>query len=204
LVEIIVGCYYYASSLHILIVSATVGGGTLGGASASHTSGSALAVGGVKGEIDVLLGVGSHEEGGDVDNLLADSDVSLSDEHAGVVDGLGQVELEDLGLQSALHEDLGRELQDVIEGVLVLRQESVPLEAADEGRSLEQALGVLVVEGEQHTGSLTHLGEHVLHSPDLSLAAKAVLSAELELLVETLLLVRASHRSVRLALVGSE
>jgi hypothetical protein len=46
---------------------------------------------------------------------------------------------------------------------------------------------------------LSDLGEHVLHSPDLALAAETVLAAELELLVEALLLEGASDGSVRLA-----
>ena len=46
---------------------------------------------------------------------------------------------------------------------------------------------------------LSDLGEHVLHSPDLALAAKTVLTAELELLVESLLLKGTSDRSVGLA-----
>jgi len=47
---------------------------------------------------------------------------------------------------------------------------------------------------------LSDLGQHVLHSPDLSLAAKAVLTTQLQLLVETFLLERASDRSVGLAI----
>lgn len=38
----------------------------------------------------MLLRVESDDEGGDVDDLLADSDVSLSDEDSGVVDRLGE------------------------------------------------------------------------------------------------------------------
>ncbi len=41
-----------------------------------------------------------------------------------------------------------------------------------------------------------------MHSPDLSLAAQAVLTAQLELLVQTLLLKRTSDGSVRLAVCG--
>jgi len=47
-------------------------------------------------------------------NLLSDADVSLSDEDTGVVDGLGESELEDLGLESSLEEILDLEGEDVI------------------------------------------------------------------------------------------
>jgi hypothetical protein len=38
----------------------------------------------------VLLAVHAHHEAGDVDDLLAHADVALADEHARVVDALGQ------------------------------------------------------------------------------------------------------------------
>jgi len=47
-------------------------------------------------------------------NLLSDADVSLSDEDSGVVDGLGESELEDLRLESSLKEILDLETKDVI------------------------------------------------------------------------------------------
>ena len=48
-------------------------------------------------------------------NLLSDTDVSLSDEDSGVVDGLGESELEGLGLESSLKEILDLEGKDEIE-----------------------------------------------------------------------------------------
>lgn len=44
------------------------------------------------------MGVESDNEGWDVDELLADSDVPLPNKDSGVVDRLGESELEDLGL----------------------------------------------------------------------------------------------------------
>ena len=102
----------------------------------------------------MLLGVGSDQEGRHVHDLLADADVSLSDEDASVVDGLSKVKLENLGLKSALHENLCGQLKDVIEGVLLVGQEAVSLQAADKRRGLEQALGVLAVAHEKGSGSL--------------------------------------------------
>ena len=48
----------------------------------------------------MLLGVETDNEGGDVDHLLPHTDVSLPDEDTGVVDGLGESELEHLQKQN--------------------------------------------------------------------------------------------------------
>lgn len=46
----------------------------------------------------MLLRVETNDEGGDVDNLLADTDVTLTDQDTGVMDGLSETEFVDLGL----------------------------------------------------------------------------------------------------------
>jgi hypothetical protein len=189
-------------SLFVISVATGLGGGTLGSAAASHSAGSALAVGRLDGHVDVLLGLGSDQERRGVDHLLADADVSLADQHTGVVNGLGKTSLEDLGLESSLHESLGRKLQDVIKGILLVSHETVSLQSADQRGGLEKTLGRLLGKSHEGTGSLAHLREHVLHSPDLLLAAKTVLTAELKLLVETLLLVRTTHGTVRLTVIS--
>lgn len=53
-------------------------------------------------------------------------DVSLLDEHTGVVDGLGQTQLEHLSLQPALQEVLGLQTQHVIELHAPLLQHASP------------------------------------------------------------------------------
>lgn len=65
--------------------------------------------------IVLTLRVKSNDERGNVDDLLADSDVPLSDEHSSVVDRLSESGLEDLGLESSLHEVLGLEGKNVIQ-----------------------------------------------------------------------------------------
>lgn len=49
----------------------------------------------------------AHQEGGDVHDLLAHADVALADEHARVVDALGQAQLEDQGLWGGRGRDRG-------------------------------------------------------------------------------------------------
>lgn len=68
----------------------------------------------------MLLAVGAHEEGGNVHDLLADANVALLDQHARVVNRLGEAELEHDRLETALEESLGVEREHVIELVLGL------------------------------------------------------------------------------------
>ena len=112
--------------------------------------------------------------------------MTLLDEDTSVVDGLGEALLVDLGLEAALEELLGGELQDGIEVELVIRQKAVAAHAAEEGGTLEDALGILGVEGQKGTGGLAELGQGVLDAPDLALAAEAVLAAHLQFRIETL------------------
>ena len=118
--------------------------------------------------------------------------MSLSDEDASLVDGLGETTLEDEGLESSLEETGNTQTQYVIELVLVLGKDAVVVEAAEESSSLEDSLGVMLVQGKQLTGSLSHLGDLEVHSPDLALVLKAVLSDKLHLGIKSLLLERTS------------
>lgn len=133
-------------------------------------AGAASTEGRGESEVDVLLGVEADDERGDVDDLLADAaktvsmlcrrspysemhipDVPLADENTGVVDGLGEAELVDAGLEAALKEVLDAESQDVIELHARLVEDTNAHETADKGVTLEEALGILLVEREQRT-----------------------------------------------------
>ena len=107
--------------------------GTTSGLLALHSSefAGSLARGG--GKSDELLGGSSHEERRDSDELLADGDVSLSDEDSGHVDGFGEVSLDNEGLESSLHELVDGQTKDVIELTLVLVEESKTDHSLDEG-----------------------------------------------------------------------
>ena len=70
----------------------------------------------------MLLGLDAHHEGGNIDGLLADGDVSLVDLDAGLVHRAGKVALLDERLQSAGQELRRRQAEDVIELALVLLQ----------------------------------------------------------------------------------
>jgi hypothetical protein len=82
-------------------------------------------------------------------------DVALADEHTGVVDGLGEAELVDASLETALQEVLDLQGQDVIELHTGLVEHTDTDETADERVTLEQALGVLLVEREERTAAIS-------------------------------------------------
>lgn len=105
----------------------------------------------VKGEVDVLLGVETDNEGWNVDDLLSDADVALADQDTGVVDGLGETELVDASLEATLKEILDLQGQDVIELHAGLIKDTDANETANEGVTLEKTLWVLLVQGQELT-----------------------------------------------------
>jgi hypothetical protein len=133
--------------------------------------------------------------------------VALADEHTGVVDGLGKTELVDTGLETALQEVLNLEGQDVIELHAGLVKDTDTYETANESVTLEETLGVLLVESQERTAAIsncaqkpkvqcqrqrkelyspsstTDLGQSQLNAPDLALVAETILANELQLSV---------------------
>lgn len=99
----------------------------------------------------MLLGVKTDDEGRDVDDLLADTDVALTDQDTGVMDGLGKTELVDTGLQAALQEIFDLKGKDVIELHAGLVEHTNTNQTANEGIAFEETLGVLLVEGKKLT-----------------------------------------------------
>ena len=184
------------SLLLLLLVAASVCCSASSSLLACNTARASLSVWGVDVEVNVLLSINAYKEGRNVDELLSNADVSLLDEDASVVDGLGQSLLEDLGLQAALEELLGGQLEDVIQLLLLLVKKTVTRHTAKKSLSLEKSLWVLRVKGEEDTSGLTDLGKSKLYAPDLALASQAILTAELELLVKTFLLERTLGGSV--------
>lgn len=120
-------------------------------------------------------------------------DVPLPDEDSGVVDGLGHARLEDEGLEAAFEKVLDGESQHIIQLVLCLVEESVTEHSSEKGFSLEDTARVLLVEGQKISGVVTDAAESVLNPPQLPLAAKSVLTDQLQLGVQTLLLVRTTR-----------
>lgn len=99
----------------------------------------------------MLLGVETDNEGGDIDDLLANTDVALANQDTGVVDRLGKTELVDTGLQAALQEILNLQGQDVIELHARLVEDTDTDKTSNQGIAFEKSLGVLLVEGKKLT-----------------------------------------------------
>lgn len=122
--------------------------------------------------------------------------MTLADQDTGVVDGLGETELVDTGLETTLHEVLNLQGQDVIELHAGLVEHTDTDETANEGISFEETLGVLLVESKKLTilisivtnywrvkdipSSTTNLGKGELDTPDLTLVAETVLADSLQ------------------------
>lgn len=82
-------------------------------------------------KLDVLFRGDTDHEGGNVDQLFADSNVLLADQNASVVHRVSNLSLHDLGLESAFHELGNGETQDVIELSLRLLEEAETDHTAD-------------------------------------------------------------------------
>mmetsp|Transcript_74277 Transcript_74277/g.214676 ORF Transcript_74277/g.214676 Transcript_74277/m.214676 type:complete len:322 (+) Transcript_74277:75-1040(+) len=159
-----------------------------GSALAAHAAGPPAPEGRGEGEVDVLLAVQAHEERRDVTDLLADADVALADQRAGVVNGLRQPKLEDLGLETPLH-DLGRgQPEDIIELLLGLREQAQADHAAQQRLALEQALLALLIQREERARRGADLRHGVVDAPHLALVLQAVLADDLHLAIKALLL----------------
>ena len=83
--------------------------------------------------------------------------MTLLDQDTSVVDGLGETELVDTGLQTTLQEVLNVQGQDVIELHARLVEDTNTDQTANQGITFEETLGVLLVESEELTsGPLVH------------------------------------------------
>jgi len=129
-----------------------------------------------------------------INQVLADSDVSLVNEDSGLMNGLGlETFLIDSSLQSLVKEFIDSKTQDVIKLELLVAEEAVSVHSVEEGSSFEESSGVFFLESEELTSSLSELGEEEMDSPDLTLVLETVLSDELQFVVDSLLLERSSR-----------
>jgi len=139
--------------LGLLIVTTGSGAHLL----ALDTAGTATTEGRGQREVNVLLGVQADHVGGHVDNLLADTDVTLLDEDTGVVDGLGEAKLVHAGLETALKEILDLQGKNVIELHAGLVEDTDAHKTANQGVTLEQTLGILLIESEELTATVSFI-----------------------------------------------
>merc|ERR1711997_1254419 len=117
------------------------------------------------------------------------------------MNGLGQSQLEDLGLQPPLEEILWFEGKNVVKLHLVLRQNSSPHQTTEQSISFKQSPGIFLLQSQQLSGGRSDLGQRVLDSPDLSLVPQTKLSHEFQLLVKSRLLERSPGSCVSLPIL---
>jgi hypothetical protein len=101
--------------------------------------------------------------------------------------GAGDLELEDLGLETTLHELSHGQTEDVIELTLVLSEETETSHTAEKGFTLEDTTLILLIESKKGTGSSTDLGQEKLDTPHLTLVLETELPNNLHLGFKTLL-----------------
>lgn len=128
----------------------------------------------------------TNHERWDVHKASANPNVALEDGAAGVVNAEGEAELVGDGLEAAVKEFGDGERKHVIELELVVREETVHLATTENSSSLELTAVIILWERKQETGSRTELSKSALNTPDLTLASKAILTAQLQLLNKTL------------------
>jgi len=113
---------------------------------------------GGESEVNVLLRVKSNHVRWHVDDLPANTDVTLLDQHTSVVNGLGKTELTNASLQAAFQKVFNLQSQDVIELHAGFIKNANTDKTANQGIAFEEALGILFVKGEKFTSSTTNLG----------------------------------------------
>merc|ERR1719329_1009720 len=118
-----------------------------------------------------------------------------------MVDRLGQTSLEHAGLKSSVQKLVDVQLKDVVQLLLGLGEQTQTGQAAKQGLTFEETLGVLLGQSEQDTSDGTDASEHVVHAPDLTLVGQTVFTDKLQLSVQALLLEGASRDIVGLAVV---
>lgn len=108
--------------------------------------------------------------------------MSLADQTTGMMDGLGQSELENLGLKATFQEIFNTKTQNVIQLHLVFGEDTHENQTAEEDVSFEKTLGVFVVQHEKSTSNLADLGQSQLDSPYFALVAETKFTDQFQFL----------------------
>lgn len=74
-----------------------------------------------------------------------------------MMDGFGHAGFEDESLKSALEEVLDSESEDVIELVLGLVQETIPIHMPQQGFSFEYPMRVFLIQRQKHTRCISYV-----------------------------------------------
>ena len=105
--------------------------------------------------------------------------MSLPDQDTGVVDGFRKTALENLSLQPSLQEIFDLQSQHVIEPHARLVEHTDSDQTTNQGVTLEETFGVLVIKLEELTSGTTNFGKDKGDTPDFTLVTETVLASEL-------------------------
>ena len=95
--------------------------------------------------------------------------------------------VENSSLESSVQDLVDGETQDVIELEFFVSQKSVSVHSSQKGGTFEESSGVLLLQSEKFSGSLSELGEGEMTSPDFSFIFETVLTNQLKLMVDSFL-----------------
>jgi len=148
---------------HLIIIAAWL----FLGASFRDTSrlASALVHWGVGVEFNELGGVLEDLEGGDGDFAGVDGDVAVVDDNAGVVDALCKADVVHARLQSGLQKVGGLQVQNVIELLLLVLQQTEARQSPQKRCTLENPLRILGVQLQKNTSGFSNLRQSEINTP---------------------------------------
>jgi len=115
--------------------------------------------------------------------------VSLPDKNPSVMDRLSHSRFEHKSLKTTLEKILNSESQNIIELVLCFIKQTMLEHSPQKSFTLKDPTRILLIQGQKGSSIVTDTAKSVLNPPQLSLAAKTILSDELQLGIQTLLLV---------------
>lgn len=107
--------------------------------------------------------------------------MALPDKDPGMMNGLRHPRLEHKRLEAALEEVLHSESQNIIELVLSLVKEPVPVHPSEEGLSFKDPPRILLIQCQKLPGRIPDPAQSKLDPPQLPLASEPILTHELQL-----------------------
>ena len=115
------------------------------------------------------------------------------DSNSSLMDGLGDLVLEYQSLKSSFQNSLDIKTQDIIQTILSLLIQKSELEkSVKKSRPFEDSDWVSLFKSKKLSSSLSDTGQNELDSPNLFFVLKTVLTAEFDLLVDSILNERVS------------
>nr|GMD29645.1 uncharacterized protein LOC109166109 [Ipomoea batatas] len=94
-----------------------------------------------------------------------------------------------LSLETAFKEIFHSESKDIIELVLALVQQPIPVHSPKEGITLKNTAWILLIKSQKHSCIIPDTAQSILNSPKFPLAPKPIFTNKLQLSIQTLFLI---------------